>query len=254
MNARITASAAALMAAIILTGCSENGSGIAADPISEIDPETVISTSLSDTASVGSSLEENDKRSDDQSSSTDEYEKMKATISDSYVFESYAEKVAFSQLMNEGLANVTGSGSAYAIVFSSGGAGKLFYDTYYTTDGGSTWEQGEPLTIYNGTISRFATEDGRIVMIDHASAMFEDAPIVEIIGSNEDHKLTVEEKKDWFDKLDFDKDQPYNAYAKYLGGYKLELTIKQQSDASESETELFHDDITLDSETLMPLI
>ena len=182
-----------------------------------------------------------------------DYEKLLASVSDQHKFESFAETVTFSQLNAAGLANVISEGKAYALTYASGGAGSLMYDMWYTTDGGANWEKGEGVSFFNGITSRFAVEDGRLVALIHMSSSFEDVPKAYAVSCSEDFKLTVSEIEGWFSSPSIPKDKPFNAYAEYKGNYVLGLTLKAQTDESETEEPFFSEDITLDPQTLAPV-
>ena len=131
----------------------------------------------------------------------------------------------------------------------------LIYNVNYTEDGGKTWETSDtPLTVLNGTTSRFSVEDGRIVMITHADAAEDDdPPVVSIITCSEDFHLSVDEDSTWFDNVPFDKTQPFTAEAEYLGDYKLKLTVKTSDPEAETVKELYSGEVNLEPVTLAPL-
>ncbi len=264
---------AAAIAALMLAGCGNTDSSNKADNISNAPAAAAsqaestaeggtaessgegdtISDENADASEEGTAEESSAAETESSAEAANDYESLKASIDDSHKFESFGETVTFSALLKEGLANVTGEGTAYALTYANGGAGNLFYDVYYTSDGGKTWEKSEKLfDILNGTLSRAALEDGKLLIIDHAGVSFEEPPAVYIAGFN-GTEVTKEEIKGWFEGLDFDKSLPFNAYADYLGGYKLKLTVKQQADASESEEAVFDQGIELDPTTYMPI-
>lgn len=264
---------AMLAAALMLAGCgSAEGSSVgAAEDVSQAQSQAEQPQEGSEAeesqAEIDSSEEEpevtesvpeaeDESLPDEESAPEDaqtDYEKLLATVSDDYKFESFAESVSFSQLQAAGLANVIGEGRAYALVYASGGAGSLMYDVYHTSDGGESWEKGDVVSFFNGTTSRFAVEDGRLVTLIRLSSAFDQLPKAYCVSCSDDFTVTVTELEDWFASPSIPKDKPFNAYTDYKGGYVLGLTLKVQTDESESEEAFFSEDVTLDPETLTPM-
>ena len=265
---------AALAAALLLAGCgsaassSDKAEDVSAAAVTQ-PAESAASEAESVSEADGTAGESEPEASEPEADESEEevisaeestpedaatdYEALLASISDGHKFESFAETVTFSELNAQGLANVIGEGKAYALTYASGGAGSLMYDLWYTADGGESWEKGEGVSFFNGQTSRFALEDGRLAALIHISSDFEDVPKAYAISCSEDFKLTVTEIEDWFASPSIPKDKPFNAYAEYKGDYVLRLTLKAQTDESESEEAFFSEDITLDPLTLAPL-
>ena len=268
---------AVIASALLLAGCgsaasSSNTSG-KADDISkpaavqpaessaseaEGSPEVTepAEVSADDTASADIGVSDEESLTADESTPEDaqtDYEKLLASISDEHTFESFAETVTFSQLNAHGLANVISEGKAYALTYASGGAGSLMFDLWHTSDGGANWEKGEGISFFNGSTSRFAVEDGRLVALIHMNSDFEDVPRAYCISCSEDFQLTVTEIEGWFASPSIPKDKPFNAYAEYKGDNVLRLTLKALTDGAENDEAFFSEDITLDPQTLAPL-
>ena len=179
-----------------------------------------------------------------------EHEWLLSNIKDSSFTREDGETVTFSQLVEQGMANAYQEGCAFALVSAGGGAGHVYYDHYDTEDGGETWSKGS-VELYSGTTYSFALEDGRLMFLTKRGAFDDPAPVL-VTAYNSGGSFFVETSNNWINgvKLDdgtaYDGTVPVDFSARYLGEYRLELSMANADDGSV----LLQRELALDPETL----
>ncbi|MBR6871889.1 MAG: exo-alpha-sialidase [Ruminococcus sp.] len=271
---------AAAIAALMLASCGSTGSsGNSAAPIS---PADTSSAAAAESAPGESTPDVSDAPADstdepmqpdntvseavpaDDSSEAEEVPMIDG-IEDTHIFDSFAEQVTFSQLKAAGMANTLGDGKAYALPYSGGGAGNVFYDLYYTTDAGKTWEKGEPVSMFNGKMSRIALDDGRLLILNSLFATEDLRTEVYAVSCSEDFKITVDTLEYWFNGIRFnsmvDVEPDHNDYSKpnifkitSNGGTNVTVELYLLEDSGEETGPLAKATFDLDPDSLMPQV
>lgn len=77
-----------------------------------------------------------------------------------------------------GLANTAADGRKYCIVPSDGGAGHRYYLTYFSSDNGATWAEGDTYDEINGDNTHVALDNGDILLFSNHTARGETHPTV----------------------------------------------------------------------------
>ncbi|MBR4554542.1 MAG: hypothetical protein IKO27_03010 [Ruminococcus sp.] len=279
---KIRSLAAALCAVLLLTACgSSDSSSRAADKISGTDSsvssaaeskaESTSDTQSADentepeTVSVPEQVSEPDNSEPetppDESSEPEEkapptYEEKLASVDGSYKFTSAdGEEATFAELLEKGTANVTDMGKGFALFYSGGGAGNMFFDLYFTNDGGATWEKGEPYSLKNGKLQFIRIEDGRILIFDRPVDTENNSPDVHEVRFYPEGRLVNDNNITdlWFSEFSIDGSFVYGIDAEYKGGYVMDVTLKALADESETGMTLFSGTVELDHDTLQPL-
>ena len=282
MNNKLKTAAALLAAVLMLAGCgSASSSGGSAEAVSkaaesqaaaeskaedsESKPDDVQAEGQEDSEAEISEAEqesvpEEESLTADESTPEDastDYEKLIASIAaESKIQSAEGDEVSFTELRADGLANVIGEGKAYALVFASGGAGNLMYDVYHTTDGGATWEKGDPVSIFNGKMSRIALEDGRLLLLDSLFAADNQRTEVYAVSCSEEFNITVSPIEGWTDALKFtdvplyDEVKPVIYQAEYAGGYTVKVRMCLLDEVADDPVVLAETTAELDPETL----
>ena len=216
---------------------SESGSQPEDEPASQEDSEPGEST-----ASVPDKTEPN----------MTEHEWLLSNIEDGSFTSTDGETVTFTQLVEQGKANAYKEGCAFALVSAGGGAGHTYYDCYTTADGGKNWEKGsQPVDLFSGVSYSFALEDGRLMFLTKRGSFDDPAPILTTVYI-EGGAVFTENNEGWINgvKLDdgtaYDGTVPVDFSARYLGEYRLELSMANADDGSV----LLQRELALDPETL----
>lgn len=248
----------ALLAALVLASCGETGNSSNDAPAvpknsaaSTESTDEVSTDSYSEDSSLTNTLQEPQdppESEQDDSSEPDGYELLLASVDKDYSFmQASGDKITFSELLEQGYANVTADGQAYCLVKSGGGAGSVFFKVYYTENGGGSWEDGGMVSIFNGSLQLFPLEDGRIIAFDKVIAAETSNPYVYLFR-HENKGVVMETDERYFDGLVLDDGTKLapgshvDVQGKYLGNYKIHLTV-----TGEDGKVLLDSDAALDS-------
>ncbi|MBR1383234.1 MAG: hypothetical protein IJ555_05405 [Ruminococcus sp.] len=259
---------ALLASALMLASCGDSET---ADPISKISseasPAQTLETIASDTETETSPTE-TEQTSETSDITTEEtadtepeppkdpvtYEELVASVDPDSVIETANGEFTFGELLASGFGNVAGDGRAYCLVKDSAGAGSLFCYSFYTVNGGGTWEQSEPISLFNGSLSAFAVEDGRAVIIDSAFALNSQLPIAYILELKEGEDgpyVSIETDENYFSAFsgaDAIESERCDVTVSYEGDLNLMITMK---DSISGET-VYEALTALDPDTLEP--
>lgn len=180
------------------------------------------------------------------------YDDMLATVDLDSSFETENGAVTFAERLNAGFANVTGNGRAFCLIPESSGAGQLFFASYYTVNGGGSWQKGDPVSMFRGRLQGFAVEDGRAVVVDFPTASGEPLPmayILSLVERDEGFSVSCTPDEEYFRTFkDFNDGKRCDVSVRYDGSLNLMIEIKD----SESK-ELQYSGLTaLDPDTLEP--
>lgn len=77
-----------------------------------------------------------------------------------------------------GLANTAADGRKYAMVPSDGGAGHRYYQTYFSSDNGAAWTEGDYYDEASGDNTHVALDNGDILLFSNHTARGETHPAV----------------------------------------------------------------------------
>lgn len=261
---------ALLASALMLASCEGSE---AADPISIISSDTGTAqsadTTLSDTETSPTETENTEETSAGTATETVTetavtepeppkepvtYEELVASVDPDSVIGTANGEFTFGELFASGYGNVAGDGRAYCIAEESAGAGSLFFNSFYTVNGGGSWEQGELITILNGSLSAFAVEDGRVVIIDSAFVTDTQLPMAYILELKEGEDglyVSCEPDKNYFQTFSGAHEiesERCDVAVSYEGGLNLMLKI---TDSGSGET-VYEALTALDPDTLEP--
>ncbi|MBQ1432616.1 MAG: exo-alpha-sialidase [Ruminococcus sp.] len=78
----------------------------------------------------------------------------------------------------KGLANTASDGRMYCLVPSDGGAGHRYYYTYFSSDSGATWTEGDTYDEINGDNTHIAMDNGDILLFTNHTPRGETYPRV----------------------------------------------------------------------------
>lgn len=114
-------------------------------------------------------------------------------IDGSHVFTYGGISRTFSELYNEGCANVSGKndGRAMAIMQCDSAAGSAYYAAYFTVNNGSDWFEADTLRITNSTRQFFATDNGDILMFRYNGPDDHGVPYIQTITQGVDNKPCI---------------------------------------------------------------
>lgn len=253
---------AALAAALMLCSCGSAGSS-KADPVN-----TVTSAPVSDTVTEAAAEPETETVTEAVSSEETEtvtetelpepedpetYEELLATVDRSYEFETPNGEVTFGERLDAGFGNVTGDGRAFCVIPNGGGAGNVYFDCYYTVNGGGSWSESARIQMFTGKMQAFAVEDGRVVVINAAFALSDELPIAYILSLEEGEEgfsISCDEDKDYFKAFTgFNNGNRCDVSVRYDGGLNLMIAMKDSESGEavyEALTALFPDTLEPD--------
>ena len=153
----------------------------------------------------------------------------------------------YESLYDIGLANTLDSVS-YALVPEDGAAGSLYYQVYYTENGG--WVKGDMIQLPSGDNTYFALDDGRILLFSAGGAASSDFPFVEML-TLVGNKIGAAELNDYWSGLTAYDGTPLSNYpgcsfwCTYDGGYSFTFNFSDGYG-----TAIYSGSVTIDPNTL----
>lgn len=245
MKTRYMAVIAAAAAILAFSGCGDTGEGF----VDKNEPKTTSSQSAvndvvaenadqtpAPAADVTSAAAESvpadpviDSNAAPTADSSESSAEVAPAVAGDKVFNTPTGERTFDSLHADGLANTAG-GKWYCIVPSDAGAGHMYYQSYYSTNG-TDWNQGNMYDEANGENYHYALPDGRILVFNTNGPIASNVPVVSAVSLGDDNSVKSAPVDNFFNNQFLDDGSQLSAtegltfYVTYNGGYNFTFSF-----------------------------